>query len=406
MARTVNRLTDFKVRQQKKPGLYLDGAGLYLQVSPSGTKSWIFRFTSPALKKARDMGLGPYPLFSLQEARQKAMDARKLLSDSIDPIEHRNARLAAKAIDAAKAITFDQCAAGFVADRQSGWTPRHKRVWENSIRDHVSPVFGKLPVAAVDTALVLKVLKPLWTTKHVTAKNLRERIEATLDWARAHKYRDGENPARWKGHLDKILDKPDNVHITQHHPALPYAEINKFMAEMRDRDDRDGQCMQLLVLTATRVGAMTGARIEEFDLKERVWTVPASRMKRRGKRKARPFRVPLSDAAVAIVERTGVKDGLLFPGASDKSLARAHGRDDMTTHGLRSTFQDWARERTNFPREVCEMAISHEVASETEEAYFRSDLLDKRRKLMDAWAGYCARPATTGEVIPLQRAGR
>jgi integrase len=250
--------------------------------------------------------------------------------------------------------------------------------------------------------LVLKTLKPLWTTKHVTAKNIRERIEAVLDWARVQKYRTGENPARWRGHLENILAKPADIHIVQHHPALPYTKINELVAEMQARDDRDARCLLLLILTVTRVGAAVGARAEEFDLNSRIWKIPASRMKRRGKRRNLGFRVPLSDAAIGIVKAVGVTQGLLFPDASDVSLARAHGRNDITSHGLRSTFRDWAGECTNFQREVIEMAMAHVAVGETEESYFRSDLLEKRRKLMTLWAGYCARPAAAGEVVPLR----
>jgi integrase len=274
-------------------------------------------------------------------------------------------------------------------------------VWTNSIRDYVTPVFGNIPVAMVDTPLVLEVIKPIWLAKHETARRLRARIESVLDWATAHHYREGPNPARWKGHLSEALDKTDNVHIVAHHPALPYTEVGKLIAELRARDDRDARCLELLILTATRVDAATRAQAEEFDLQQRVWTIPASRMKRRGKRKATPFRIPLSDAAIAVVQRTGVKKGLLFPRCYDKSLAKAHGRADATTHGFRSTFRDWAGEQTSYPREVIEMAMAHAVGDETEEAYFRSDLFDKRRRLMDAWAKFCM-PAKQGKVVPLR----
>lgn len=400
MARTINRLTDLMVKRLNEPGIHHDGGGLYLQVSPSSTKSWFYRYTIN--KRTRDMGLGPFPLFSLAEARQKAKEAAKLRHEGIDPIDRRDAQRAAQRLEAGKAMTFDQCAEGFVADKQKGWTPKHKRLWENSMRDHVSPVFGKLSVAALDEGLILKALKPIWEDKFPTAKNVRERIEAVLDWARVHKYRTGENPARWKGHLDNILPKPADIHTVEHHAALPYANIGEVITELRTRDDRDARCLQLLILTGTRVDAAARARIEEFDLSTRVWTIPADRMKRRGKRRKLGFRVPLSDAAIEVVRSIGVTEGLLFPGATDHSLARAHGREDITTHGFRSTFRDWAGEGTKFQREVIEMAMGHVVADETEEAYFRSDLLDKRRPLMDAWASYCARPPASGEVIPLR----
>jgi integrase len=256
----------------------------------------------------------------------------------------------------------------------------------------------------VDTGLVLKALQPIWTAKHITAKRLRARIESVLDWARARGYREGENPARWKGHLSELLPKSSNVHSVKHHAALPYAEIADLVSELRARDDRDARCLELLILTASRVGAVAGARAEEFDLVGRIWTIPAARMKRRGSARAKPHRVPLSDAAVAVVERVGKTEGLLFPGASDKSVEKAHGHVEITTHGFRSTFRDWAAECTPFPREVIEMAMAHAVGDETEAAYFRSDLFEKRRRLMDAWAEFCATPAETGKVVSLRSA--
>ncbi len=404
MDRDKGRLTDLKVRREKEPGLHHDGRGLYLQVTATGAKSWVLRYMLRG--KAREMGLGSYDDVGLADARAKAKEARNLRADGIDPIEARRAKKAAQALAEAKSQTFDECCDGYVGDHQTGWGIHHKQGWTNSIRDFVTPVLGKLSVAKVDTALVLKVLKPIWTTKHETARRLRTRIESVLDWARANHYREGENPARWKGHLDKILDKPENVHIVKHHPALPYKEIAKLITKLRARDDRDARCLELLILTVTRVDAAARACAEEFDLRERVWTIPASRMKRRGKRKAMPFRVPLSDAAIAVVERTGVKKGLLFPRCRDKALAKTHGREDITTHGFRSTFRDWAAERTNFPREVIEMAMGHVVGDDTEEAYFRSDLLQKRRPLMNAWATYCAKPvddaADDDNVVPLR----
>jgi integrase len=427
-------LTDRKV-QNAKPGVstkdgspvarkYLDGGGLYIQVTPgerdekgqiSKSLSWLFRYATteaeraanPKLPRERWMGLGSYPDVSLADARDKAADARRLRKQGMDPITTRDAQRAAQTAASAKAKTFDQCCDGYVLDHEKGWGADHKRVWTNSIRDYATPVFGKLPVATVDTPLVLKVLKPIWLTKHETARRLRARVESVLDWATAHHYREGSNPARWKGHLSEALDKTDNVHIVENHPALPYPEIGKLMDELQPCNDRDALCLQLLILTAVRVGAATGARAEEFDLTKRIWKIPPSRMKRRGKRKALPFRVPLSDAAIKIVERAAVKNGPLFPGCYDKSLARAHGRADITTHGFRSSFRDWAGEQTNFPREVIEMAMGHAVADETEEAYFRSDLFVKRARLMAAWGAYCASPVLErrNNVAPIRQAG-
>jgi integrase len=413
MSRSINRLTERTVRSVK-PGLYPDGGGLYLQVTPGADDalrhSWLYRFATtdaervanPQLGRERRMGLGAYPAVGLAEARQRAAEARRMREQGIDPINQRDMQKAAQVAAANKVVTFDQCAEGFLADHAEGWVPKHAHDYARSLTTHVSPVFGSLPVGMVDTTLVLKVLRPIWRTRTHLARVLRERIECVLDWSIASHHREGPNPARWKGHLNKILGKQD--HIVQHHAALPYAEISSLVAELRARDDRDARCLELLILTATRVDAAAGARAEEFDLVHRIWTVPASRMKRRGKRKKLPFRIPLSDAVIRVIERVGVKAGRLFPGATHKTLGRAHGRADVTVHGFRSGFRDWAGECTGYASEVIEMAMSHVAKGETEEAYFRSDLLLKRAAVMQAWADFCSRPAITGDtVVPIRK---
>jgi integrase len=400
--------------------MHCDGGGLYLQAT-AGTnntvrRSWIFRYATGKVRQSesgkprrveREMGLGSFPDTSLAQARQRAADARKLREQGLDPIEARDTQRAALALASTKTMTFDQCRDGYVTSHRAGWASiKHATQWATALRDHVSPVFGALPVASVDTGLVLKALEPIWTTKHETARRLRARIESVLDWARARGYREGENPARWKGHISELLPKSSDVHAVRHHSALPYAEIGGLVAELRARDDRDARCLELLVLTVSRVGAAIGARTEEFDLGARTWTVPASRMKRKGKRRATPHRVPLSDAALAVVQRVGAREGLLFPRCRDKSLEKAHGRAGITTHGFRSTFRDWAAECTAFPREVIEIAMAHAVGDETEAAYFRSDLFDKRRRLMEAWADFCGKaPAEHGNVVTMRSKG-
>jgi integrase len=413
MARSINRLTERTIKSVK-PGLYPDGGGLYLQVTP-GTDSalrhsWLFRFSTtdaeraanPSLGKERRMGLGAYPQVSLADARQRATEARRLREMGIDPIAQRDTHKAAQVAAAIKVVTFDQCVEGYAADHGGSWVVKYAHDWARSLETHVSPVFGKLPVGMVDTACVLRVLRPIWRTKAHLAAKLRGRVESVLDWAIASHYREEPNPARLKGHLAHILGKQD--HIVEHHRALPYAEVGSLVAELRSRDDRDARCLELLVLTATRVDAAARARAEEFDLVNRVWTVPASRMKRKGKRKRLGFRIPLSDAAIGVIERVGVKAGRLFPGADHKTLSQAHRRDDITVHGFRSSFRDWCSEQTSYPNEVVEMAMAHSTIGETEEAYFRSDLLEKRRGLMNLWADYCGKPSvSTGDVVPLRR---
>jgi integrase len=290
-----------------------------------------------------------------------------------DPINHRDAAKAAKAAATVKVASFDECADAFVADHEKGWSASHRHDWARCIANHVRPVFGKTPVNLVDTAHVLKVLRPIWRSKNPTAKRVREAIEATLDWATANHFRDGLNPARWKGHIANILG--DANHIVKHHPAMPYKDVGGLIAKLGERDDRDARCLELLILTATRVDAAAGARAEEFDLVNRVWTVPPERMKRKGKRRNLPFRIPMSDAVVALIERNGVKEGRLFPGADHISLRDVRrmmtGRGDWTSHGFRSTFRDWCGERTSVPRDVVEMAMQHVVADDTEAALVR-----------------------------------
>jgi hypothetical protein len=256
------------LRPRKTP--YPDGGGLYFARDDGSTRG-LFRFATTAAERAADpklgrerwMGLGSYPDTSIADFRQVAADCRKFRKQGIDPIKHRRTQRDAQVAAAARALMFDQCNDGYVADHEAGWSPRHKRVWVNSIRDYVSPVFGKLPVAMVDTPLVLKVLKPIWTTKHETAKNLRQRIESVLDWATAHRYREGPNPARWKGHLSQILAKSVDVHVVKNHPAAPYQQVGGLVIELRARDDRDARCLELLILTNVRVGAPRSERAQK-----------------------------------------------------------------------------------------------------------------------------------------------
>jgi integrase len=414
---SLNRLSDRTVRTVGA-GLYCDGGGLYLQVTPGReagrfNRSWLFRYATGEVKTSesgkprkveRQMGLGSYPDVTLADARQKATDARRLRKQGLDPIAHRDAQKATATATAVKAMTFDQCRDGYVADHEKGWSAGHRQDWLAIVTNHASLVFGALPVAAVDTPLVLRALRPIWTTKHVTARRLRGFVESVLDWATVHHYRKAEpNPARWKGHLSEILPRTDDVHLVEHHPALPYVELPELVAGLTACSDPDAHCLLLLILTATRVSAATGASAEEFDLANCIWTIPASRMKRRGKRKALPFRVPLSDAAIAIVARAGVKEGPLFPGVDNKSLAKAHGRGDITTHGFRATFKTWAEEKTDHANEIIEMALAHAVGDETEEAYRRGDARERRAKLMADWARFCTTSTPADNIVPFSK---
>jgi integrase len=388
---------------------------LYLAVFPGGSKSWVFRFKENG--KARDMGLGPVHTLTLAEARDKATECRKLRLDGIDPIARRNEDRAARAYEAAKAITFQQCAEAYMADNSIGWkNAKHRQQWKNTLSEYAYPVLGKLSVRDIDTGLVVKVIKPLWTAVPETASRLRGRIETVLNWATAHGHRRDQygnalpNPARWKGNLDHLLPKRSKVRSIKHFDAMPYGEVGAFMAELRQQEGVAPLALQFTILNAARTNETIEAKWSEFDPLRRLWTIPGERMK-----SGRDHRVPLSDAAMEILKRqTEASQGdYVFPGRiSNKPLSnmsmlqllrRMRGQG-KTVHGFRSTFKDWARERTNFPNEVSEAALAHINADKVEAAYARGDLFEKRRKLMEAWAGYCSTVETGGgDVVSINR---
>ena len=409
MARAIQRLSPAKVRSAKA-GMWCDGGGLYLQCTEGADdrlrKSWLFRYASDG--RERQMGLGPLDAVSLAEAREKAADCRRLRLAGIDPIAHRDAARMQAALDAAKAMTFDECRDAYIKAHAAGWrNAKHRQQWESTLKTYCSPVFGKVSVQAVDVALVMKAVEPIWTTKPETASRLRGRIESILDWAKVRGLRAGDNPARWRGHLDQLLPAPNKVRKVRHHAALPYPEIGAFMVELRDRDGVAALALEFCVLTAARTNEVLGAKWDEID--GQIWTIPASRMKA-----GREHRVPLYDPAMAIIERMKAVRGndYVFPGDRRDILSnmallmtlRRMGRGDLTTHGFRATFRTWAAERSQFPREVVESALAHVIGNKVEAAYQRGDLFDKRRRLMDAWADYCARAANVeASVIPLRK---
>ena len=404
MARTIGKLTALAVDRAKRRGYYGDGGGLFLQVSASGAKSWVFRFKE--FGRLREMGLGPTHTVSLAEARQKALECRKLRLDGCDPIEIRKAGRAQARLDAAKAMTFKECAESYIASHKAGWrNPKHAAQWPATLGTYVYPVFGGLPVQAVDVGLVMRALEPIWTAKPETAGRVRGRVESVLDWATSRGYRQGENPARWRGHLENLLPKKAKVHRVEHHAALPYAEIGTFMAELHLQEGIAARALGFAILTVARTGEVIGARWSEIDLESRLWAVPAERMKG-----GRVHRVPLSEATIAVLDamKTIRHGDCVFPGGraggpiSNMAMTmtlRRMGRGDLTVHGFRSSFRDWAAERTGFPAEVAEMALSHVVSDKVEAAYRRGDLFAKRRQLMDAWAKFCAAPAPSGKVV-------
>lgn len=403
MPRLVEKLTPLAVSKAKCPGYFGDGAGLWLQVSPVGTKSWIFRFTRAG--KQREMGLGALHTVSLAEARAKAKTCRQQLLDGLDPISAREATKLAQALEQARAMTFDQCAAAYIKAHRHGWrNAKHAAQWENTIATYASPIFGDLPVTSVDTALVMKALHPIWTEKTETASRLRGRIESILGWATTSGYRQGDNPARWRGHLQNLLAAPEKVRKVEHHPALPWREIGGFMVDLRAREGIAAQALEFVILTAARSGEVRGMRWDELDGK--VWTIPANRMKA-----GREHRVPLSSAVLSLLERMPRVGDYVFPGAkkgsllSDMSLTavlRRMGHEDITVHGFRSTFRDWCGESTNFPREVAEHALAHQLPDKVEAAYRRGDLIEKRIFLMQAWADFCAKDFRTYSAVPIR----
>jgi integrase len=396
VAQGIHRLSNTKIEKTTRRGLHADGGGLYLQVAANGSRSWLFRYSRH--DRTRHVGLGPTHTVNLDQAREKARNCRRLLHDGIDLLDHKNAQRVAARLAAAKSMTFDECRDAYIDSHKAGWkNKKHAEQWRSTLKTYVTPVFGTLPVQAVDTTLVMKTLDPIWKTKPETASRLRGRIEAILSWATVRGYRQGENPARWKGHLDQLLPACSKVRPVKHHEALPYAKIGAFMAELRGRDAIAARALEFLVLNASRTAEVLCARWPEIDSDHRVWTIPAERMK--GKRE---HRVPLSDAALAVIETMKtVRDGdYIFPGAKRGKplsnmallmLLERMGYANLTAHGFRSTFRDWAAERTNFQNEVVEMALAHVIPSKAEAAYRRGDLFEKRRLLMTAWSEYCAK---------------
>lgn len=389
--------------------MYPDGAGLYLQVSPGGTKSWIYRFMLAG--RAREMGLGPLHTVPLADARRLAQEARQLRLAGVDPIEHRRERQQALKAEQAKRVTFDEATEAYIAAYEKGWrNEKHAAQWRSTLKTYASPIFGALSVKEIDTGLVAKVLEPIWSTKTETASRVRGRIEAILDWAATRGYRTGENPARWKGHLENILPRRSKVQRVQHHSALPYTEIGPFVSAVRQQGGLSALALELLILTATRTSETIGARWREFDLDNATWTIPAERIKA-----GREHRVPLSPRAVEILKELkkvrqsewafpGGKKGEPLSNMALLALLKRMDRADLTVHGFRSTFRDWAAERTNFPREVAEQALAHAIPDKVEAAYRRGDLFEKRRRLMADWAKFCGAVFKTGAVVPIRRA--
>jgi integrase len=403
-------LTQKRIEKLNTPGRYSDGHQLYLQVQSRTNKSWLFRYTFDG--RERFMGLGPLHTIDLEEARERARLARRALLDGADPLAVRAAEAAQRALEAARSITFETAAKTYYESHEASWkNAKHRQQFLNTLKTYVFPKIGKLPVADIDTGLVLTCIEPLWQDKTETANRTRRRIEAVLDWATVRGYRKGDNPARWRGHLSEVLPARGKIQKTNHHSALPFVEIQEFMSVLRQREGVAARALEFTILTVARTGETIGATWQEIDLKEKIWAVPAGRMKG-----SKEHRVPLSNRALEILcalprEKKnpfvfiGPRKGGLSNMAMASVLGRI-GRDDITVHGFRSTFRDWAAERTAYPNHVVEMALAHVIGDKVEAAYRRGDLFAKRVRLMADWAKFAmARPASTSaKVVPL-RAG-
>jgi len=367
-------------------------------------KSWLFRYTVGG--RERQMGLGPLSDVSLADARDRAVAARELRRAGKDPISERDASRAENSLLAARSMSFNACASAYVAVHRAGWrNVKHAGQWEATIGTYCSPVFGKLPVQAIDVGLVMRVLEPIWATKPETAARVRGRIERILDWAKVRGYRDGDNPARWRGHLDHLLPGRGKVCRVKHHAASPYGEVPAFMAELKNRDAVAARALEFAILTAARTGEVIGAKWDEIDLGDRVWTIPAERMKA-----GQEHRVPLSHAAMERVKRMrGLRrNDYVFPGDRREALSnmallmllRRMRYHNITVHGFRSSFRDWVEEQTDTARAVVEMALAHTIGSAVEAAYRRGDLFGKRHVLMETWGEFCEpRASALGSVI-------
>lgn len=410
MPKRARELSAVETKRLTVPGRHAVGgvSGLLLYVRPGGARSWILRTMVGG--KRRDIGLGRYPDVPLGGARERARGALEQIHQGADPVERRAAARSALAAARASRITFDEAARKCVAAKAHEFrNKKHAAQWATTLHTYASPVIGSLPVAEVELSHIVTILEPIWTTKTETATRLRQRIEAVLAWATVGGYRQGENPARWKGHLDAVLPKPRKVKKVRHHKAIQWQEVGRFVAELRHREGISARALEFLILTAARSGEVRGATWDEIDLDRRLWTIPANRIKA-----GKEHRVPLSDEALTLLKALPHVHGCnyVFPaprgGAlSDMSLSAVMKRmgADAVPHGFRSTFRDWCAENTAYPREVCEMALAHAIPDKVEAAYRRGDLMAKRTRLMNEWARFCAL-VPSGRVVGIREARR
>lgn len=395
-----NRLTAKFVERVSTPGMFADGGGLFLQVQTRANglpaKSWLVRYR--AKHRTREMGVGAVAIVTLADARAKALEARRLAAAGIDPIEQRRERIALLSSEEAPRMTFRQCAKIYIEAHKGSWkNNKHREQWDATLAKYAFPVFGDLPVSEIDQAGVFRVLDPIWSVKTETANRLRGRIEAILDWAKVRGYRDGENPARWKGHMAKALPARTKIQPIEHHPALPYKQLPDFMAKLLATESIGAKAFAFCILNVTRTSETLYAERCEFDMSARTWVIPAERMKAR-----KEHRIPLSDASMTLLKAVSQlsdpdfkylfestkRPGEPLSNMTFLTMLKRMERQDLTAHGFRSTFRDWAAETTAYPREVAELALAHAVGDKVEAAYRRSDLLERRRSLMNDWATF------------------
>lgn len=409
MPKRAKELSALAVSRLTTPGSYAVGgvAGLYLQVNNATARSWILRTLVGGTR--REIGLGGFPDVPLADARAKARKTRETIESGVDPVQSKIDAKRALAAQRERAITFKDAATSYIAAHEAGWkNAKHGAQWTSTLETYAYPVIGDVLVRDVALAHVLRILEPIWTTKTETASRLRGRIEKVLDWATVREYRTGNNPARWRGNLDTQLKPRSKVAVVKHHAALPYDDMGDFMAQLRKETGTGARALEFAILTAARSGEVRGATWEEIDLEKAVWVIPAARMKA-----GKEHHIPLPPLAVALLQALPnlADNPHVFAGSkgplSNMTMAKVlqrMGHGNLTAHGFRSTFRDWAAERTNYPREVCEHALAHQLKDKAEAAYQRGSLFDKRRMLMNDWAKFCATTTTkVGAVEPDNR---
>lgn len=409
MPRVARELSAIEVSRLTAPGMVAVGVvpGLHLQIVKTGARSWILRVKVGT--KRRDMGLGGYPAVTLAQAREKARQARADIELGNDPILARQRAQSALSAAQASEKTFQWCAEQYIEEHSGAWKNlKHRGQWTSTLSNYAYPLIGRVLVRDIDEASVLAVLRPIWKDKTETASRLRGRIEKVLDWAKGSKYREGDNPARWQGHLKTLLPAPNRIQKTVHHKAVSIDAAPAFVVDLREREGMAARALEFSILTAARSGEVRGATWEEFDLQAKTWTIPAARMKAE-----KEHRVPLSSQAMKLLNTLPRQEGetpyVFFAPRlgklSDMTLTAVMRRMevDAVPHGFRSTFRDWVGERTSYPRDMAELALAHAIGNAVEAAYRRGDALEKRRAMMQAWANYLDRPRASGTITPIHQ---